>query len=93
MTNFKGKKPTVKDLNQTIAARDKTIEELNNDLHALAEMLEREQNTVRVPKDLTVIQYNSLIDHLIKNRPEPVFPAEVPEKVQGESPGPESASE
>lgn len=61
---------------------EKTIEELTGDVIKLSQMLEREQRTARVPKEMTVVQYNSLIDHLNANRPEPLYSKDVPLPVE-----------
>ena len=81
MSATKPTKPTVKQLQKVIAERDQTIKELTRDLVIMAERLEHEESVVRVPKKLRVSDYNSLIDHLIENRPEPIFPKEVPAKM------------
>lgn len=83
MSGSKGiKGPSVGELKRKIAEQADTITNLNNDMHALADMLYQEQHhNYRVPEKLTVHMYNSLIDHLTKNKPEPEFPKELPEKL------------
>lgn len=83
MTQFTGKKPSLK---AQLAERDSTIIALNNDITTLSQMLEQEQMKIRVPKNISVSQYNSLIDWLIQNKPEPDFPKEVPGKIEEPAP-------
>lgn len=74
MSATKAPKKSVKQL-------QKVIDEMAADLLAMAQKLDADKQSVRLPANPSIVIWNQIVDWLNENKPEPVFPKEVPVKL------------